>query len=124
MRRLYPNVEADTRVPHPWFVKGPEGETEVENRIRPFLEKLFRKELEEALLVGHGASTYGCLSLLVRDHISDTEQQVTLQNWNCSLSTVEADGRENASLVRLFDILHMPLDSVTSNRTYYQQADD
>ena len=120
MRRLYPNVEPDAHVPHPWFAEGPETtEVEVKNRMRPLLEKLFGLAWEEALLVGHGASVHACIDLLVPGHMAARQARDPVVGWNCALTTVAGDGWENVSLVHDFEISHMPSECVTSNLTLY-----
>ena len=124
MRRLYPNVEPDAHVPHPWLVEGPETtEVEVKNRTRPFLEKLFDLAWEEALLVGHGASVHACIDLLVPGHMAARQAREPGVGWNCALTTVAGDGLENVSLRRDFDISHMPRECVTSNLTFYSGSE-
>ena len=115
MRRLYPGCEPSDEMPYPWFVRGPEAEDEVAARIRPFLERLLASGVDEALLVGHGASVHGCISVLAPGAIPVLQADAVPFNWNCGLTSIRAAAGGSASVVRLFDVSHIPLESVTSN---------
>jgi ribonuclease H / adenosylcobalamin/alpha-ribazole phosphatase len=113
----YPSVRQDSSLQHPWFVRGPETTDDVEERIKPFLASVLGLKTEEVLCVGHGASVEGCLALLAPEFRAKMDESPETCNWNCSLTTINARGLNNASLVQLFDISHMPRDMVTSNVT-------
>jgi broad specificity phosphatase PhoE len=122
MAKLYPHVIADETFPHPWLFTGPEGEPEVLARVRPFINELLGTEVEEVLLVGHGASVYASIGALVPDAFQESQSQTAKHNWNCALSTIICRKNVPAKLVQTFDISHMPGDIVTSNLTFLKDV--
>ncbi|MBT3379084.1 MAG: histidine phosphatase family protein [Lentisphaerae bacterium] len=113
MARLYERVKLPRALPYPWFVSGPETDVDVQDRIRPFIEKLLASDSGDALLVGHGASVHACIAVM-----GGTKREEDPFNWNCSLTTFEIVSAQNARRVRHFDTTHIPPRSVTSNALY------
>ncbi len=123
IRELYSHIAPDAELAHPWFFKGPEGDPEVQARVRPFLEKLLTLPYSEVLLVGHGASTGACNHLLAPGQTGDLPANDISRNWNCSLTTIKATAIGAGQLVRLFDTAHLPEASITSNQLRYVDAE-
>jgi len=120
MRGLYPCVNPAVTLCRPWFVSGPEGREEVRQRLRPFLDRLLATQARQTLLVGHGATVHGLVSLLVPDHDQSGERGSAM-NWNCSLTTIDV-GDEGVRRTRDFDVSHLPPDGGTSNQQYRDEA--
>ena len=73
----------------------------------------------EALLVGHGASTSACINELLLDDLPSDINEDPAKNWNCSLSTIEADQFGQGKITAHFSIDHLPKEMVTSNALQY-----
>ena len=117
MQQFYPAVAASSTFCHPWFVQGPESFEKVTERVRPFVEWLQTTSHDQVLLVGHGASVHGMIKALRPEH-EPTEKPTTHFNWNCSLTTFEVTDGQMPVLRHLFDVAHIPLESVSSNLSY------
>jgi len=116
MRSLYPNVDSSATMPYPWFAVGPETvKKEVKQRVRGFLNVLGQRSFREALLVGHGASIYACLQVLLASDAAAQQDLKSTRNWNCSLSIIKINRRGLVIDKQLFDISHLPRNMHTSN---------
>ena len=122
MHRAYPRVKSGGSLPFPWFVTGPEGSEEVIARVRPFIETLLDSGDDEALLVGHGASVYGVIRLLIPDD-GEKEEFDVVRNWNCSLTVLDVESLTSTRRILDFDVSHIPPDSVTSNSLWRCRGD-
>lgn len=123
MRSLFGCIAPDAALPHPWFYAGPEDIAAVQARARPFIESLGRTlkghTADEALLVGHGASTGACINELLLKDLAPEVNEDPDKNWNCSLSTVEIGPNDTRKLKAHFSIDHFPAEIVTSNQLRY-----
>lgn len=123
MAECYPAVDPGISLPDSWRINTFETDDQVRTRVAPFLERLVRADPGEALLIGHGATVHACIRLLVPDCMPESQDEVVSVNWNCALTSFRVDDQGDASLVRLFDIGHMPPACVTSNYVRYVQTE-
>ena len=123
IRSLFGCIAPDAALLHPWFYAGPEDAAAVQVRARPFIENLGRllaeRAAEEALLVGHGASTAACINELLLKDLAPEVNEDPDKNWNCSLSTVEIGPGGQRELKAHFSIDYFPAEIVTSNQLRY-----
>jgi len=123
MAECYPAVDPHASLPSPWRINTPETDEQIQTRVGAFLKRLVVMDLAEALLIAHGATVHACIRLLVPDGVPESEAEVVPVNWNCALTTLRVDDQADASLIRLFDIAHMPPECVTSNSVRYARPD-
>lgn len=118
IRGRYSKVVASAAMPYPWFFTGPEGQPEVQARVKPFIDQLVREQQEDVLLVGHGASIWACMAVIMGlgEIVGDLPEQG--QGWNCSLCSYDVAPDLRTRVLRLFDVSHIPPKSVTANNQY------
>ena len=114
----YSRVVPSATMPYPWFFTGPEQQPEVQARVKPFIDRIVSEQKEDVLLVGHGATIWACMSVIIDlgEVVGEVPEAGT--GWNCSLSSYEVTPDLSTRVMRLFDVSHMPDESVTSNNEY------
>jgi len=118
IRRRYSQVVPTATMRYPWFFTGPEGPAEVQARVKPFIGRLVREQKEDVLLVGHGATIWACMAVIMDlgEIVGDLPEQG--KGWNCSLCSYVVAPDMRTRVLRLFDVSHIPAESVTSNGEY------
>ena len=108
----YKNLARDAVLQHPWWTLEYENLDTVYERVKPFLDKLIQNNVQDVLLVGHGASVDGCVRYFLEDRYPEMLKNRDV-DWNCSLSTIRT--RPQFELLYLSSIEHLLPEQVTSN---------
>ncbi len=114
MAARYPRVIQTAATPWPWLGKGPEDNAAIERRVRPLLDHVIATCPRDALLVGHGATVFVAINLLL-DEASQLKVQDRGQNWNCALTSITIDQHGRAKPEYFRTAAHLPPGCVTSN---------
>ena len=118
IRKRYSRVAPTATMRYPWYCTGPEGQLEVQARVRPFVDQLVSEQKEDVLLVGHGATIWALKDVIlgVGEVVGDLPAQGS--GWNCSLCSFDVAPDLRTRALRLFDVSHMPAESVTNNNDF------
>jgi broad specificity phosphatase PhoE len=126
IKKLFPHISPKSALEDSWLFSGPETEHDVRARVKPFLDALIESTLnpasskteivDEALLVGHGASV-GALKILLFE--LGGIPYVDNYNWNCSLSKFVIENGKTISVDMNCDFSFIPEEFITSNKMKY-----
>ena len=117
LRKEFPVIAKDAALPYPWWDSAAEEFEDVCARVELLLDRLIAGG-ENALLMGHGASTGAAVSILLRRcGLEFNSFMPSPPGGNCALSEFRIS---NGKLrpIRVYSLSHLPADLVTSNARY------
>lgn len=118
-RALFPTLAPEARLAHPWWTLQEELPDEsglrpqVLERVGAFIETLTAGPRQDALLVGHGASTSAAARWLHRK-IAGDKPFPDKPGWNCTYTAISL--QPEIEFLAFRDISHLEPEQVTSNR--------
>lgn len=114
------NISLKSKLDDEWLFAGPEDISDVQKRVKPFLDNLLKSDEDKVLLVGHGASVGACKTLLFE---SGNIPYVDEYNWNCSLSKFVIENGKTIDVELNCDISFIPTEFITSNLLEYGKSE-
>lgn len=118
MKHLCPMLELSEPVSEPWWTYGLETDTDIVNRVGPFIDRICSSD-RDVLCIGHGGPIDGAIYFLLKKYglaekYGVRERLDVAPAWNCGLSSFEfKDGC--VRVIRVHDTTHLPDSWVTSN---------
>ncbi len=122
LKEEFSAVSYDAELSYPWWTKHKDTREGIIKRLEKFWNEIISSDVEELLVVGHGASVYGTMCyfnkkfhLGLTDDIDEMADYLAEQNLNCNLSYLEID--KNGALVsaKLFSTSHLSDELLTAN---------
>jgi broad specificity phosphatase PhoE len=120
LRQTCNYIAASAELYSDWLFKVPEDEMAIQQRVKPFIDKLFTSNENELLLVGHGASVCAVKILLFA---AGNMNYIDNYNWNCSLSKFIIENGKTVEVELNCATSFMPPTEITSNLMKYSAAE-